>query len=67
MLEFYEIFKTMSKGPSQTLMSTTMPIGNTEKTANLERDPEGVLQDPSLGHVESNMEMRDRHQSDAGN
>ena len=33
MLEFYENFKTISKGPLQILMSTTMPRGNFDKAA----------------------------------
>ena len=41
MLEFYEIFKTISKGPLQTLMSTMMPIGNFDKAANLDEDGTG--------------------------
>ena len=39
MLEFYKIFKTISKGPLQTLISTTMPVGNLDKATNLGRTP----------------------------
>ena len=43
-LEFYKIFKTISKGPLQTLISTMMPVRNLNKDTSLKKDTKGVVQ-----------------------
>ena len=61
MLEFYKIFKTISKGPLQTLITTTMPVGNLDKATNLGEDTKVVFPDQTMEHVNSNMVVWDKH------
>ena len=68
MLEFYKIFKTISKGPLQTLISTTMPVGSLGKAIILGKDTE-----EDVGHVNNDTGERGTRQeedvsdSDEGN
>ena len=61
MLEFYEIFKTISKGLLQTLTITIIPIGNLDEATNLDKDTEGTVRNHTM---DSDTEVWDTHRGD---
>ena len=68
MLEFYEIFRVLSKGPLQTMISTTMPAGSLDRTIRTGQGAEGNARVQAKGHVTSDAgKHRTRQEEDVSN